>query len=123
MELQFSIKNAVMSIAGLLLFVLVIVAGFYHDGAGIVNQLWETATHFVAAAIGLAAVLGLLHISQRVRETHLFDRYGPAGEMKQVQNRIGTEQEAPADSISIAIRHAGTSVMIGLFFLAYFLAN
>ena len=83
----------------------------------------ESALFGLQAMILTLFALAVVYVSQLIRSMEWFDKRGASREMKKVQDRAGTEHEKPGDSIALGIQVAGTTLLIGMVLLAYFLIH
>ena len=88
-------------------------------GFGLATSFWETLAHLeqrvgniVALFIEILLVMALVWLVSAIRDHPVFDKRGTAGEMLQIQSRIGTEREGPRDALAVAIKHFATTMLI-----------
>ena len=76
----------------------------------------------LSSFILLGIALLLVFCTQWVRNKDWYDRNGAGTEMGIIRDRIGTDEEKLNDTVAASIQYAGTTVLLGLVILTYFLA-
>lgn len=99
------------------------IGAFVWGAAEILTFLRETIIFsfelFVITAIGLVIVW----LSQRVRNTDMYDSNGAAQELDKVRNRIGKSNEKDGDSLAVGIQYASTTIFLAVVIAAKFLMH
>ena len=117
--------GAVVAVAGA---AAVITAAVQGDGGGRLIQFGLTLATFAVQCIGITAVaLLVVYITQWIRNRTWFDERGCAREMALINARIGQDSgqlaEHPNDNVAVAIAYAGTTALIAIVVLAFFLIH
>ena len=122
---QINIRQALGIVIGLTFLAAVLWLGLSGAAGEIGHFIAKSATFAIKCAVVAVIALALVWGTQAVRALPWFDMNGAGEEMALIRKRVGmsadTDTEMPNDAIACAIQYSGTTILIAIVLLAFFL--
>ena len=128
MNKQINMRQALGILIGVAFLSVVLWLGLSGAAGEIGHFIIKSATFAIKCAVVAVIALALVWGTQAVRALPWFDMNGAGEELAVIRKRVLSEYgdadvdaEQPGDAIACAIQYTGTTILIGIVLLAFFL--
>ena len=124
MNKQINMRQALGILIGVAFLSVVLWLGLSGAAGEIGHFIIKSATFAIKCAVVAVVALALVWGTQAVRALPWFDMNGAGEELAAVRKRVGVDgEEKESDGLACAIQYFGTTILIAIVLLAFFLMH